>query len=192
MDGTLTMDTPDTTSAPTDRADAADRLGLLFDRHHQSLHRLALRMLSDPEEARDLVQEAFLRAARTLGRIPSEDEPARKWLVRIAVNLCRDRYRRRDVRKRFRESHRAEAPERSPEPSPEEEVVARRAVHAALAALDPRRRAVVILHELEERSTAEVAETLGIAVVTVRWHLSRARRELADRLAPHLEKEAPR
>lgn len=193
MHGTLTMDAPDTTSTPTAEGSRdAERLGELFDRHHGDLHRLALRMLSDREEALDLVQEAFLRAARSPGRVPRDEDGARKWLVRIAVNLCRDRHRRRAVRRRFRESHRAEAtpPERSPESTPEDEVVARRAVHDALAALDPRRRAVVVLHELEERSTAEVAELLGIAVVTVRWHLSRARRELAERLAPHLGKES--
>ena len=50
---------------------------------------------------------------------------------------------------------------------------------ARLTRLSPRRRAVVVLHELEGRPSREVARLLGIAEVTVRWHLLAARRELA-------------
>jgi RNA polymerase sigma-70 factor (ECF subfamily) len=192
MHGTLTMETSDTmTIRETARDAPGERLGDLFDRHHRDLYRLALRMLSDPEEARDLVQDAFLRAARRPSRLPVDEEGGRKWLIRVAVNLCRDRYRRRGVRSRFRARHDADVlfPSASAAPSPEAAAVARGAVGKALASLEPRRRAVVILHELEERSTAEVADLLGIAIVTVRWHLSRARRDLATLLAPQLREE---
>jgi RNA polymerase sigma-70 factor (ECF subfamily) len=62
---------------------------------------------------------------------------------------------------------------------PEEAAVARAPVRAALARLAPRRRAVIVLHELEGMPAREVARLLGIAEVTVRWHLLAARRELA-------------
>ena len=62
--------------------------------------------------------------------------------------------------------------------SPEEAVAARDAVHAALAQLPAKRRAVVVLRELEDRDTADIATLLGMSAVTVRWHLSQGRQQL--------------
>ncbi|MDX1631115.1 MAG: sigma-70 family RNA polymerase sigma factor [Thermoanaerobaculia bacterium] len=168
-----------------------ERLGRLFDRNHQRLYRLALRMTSDPEEARDLVQEAFLRAAGKPDRVPDDVEGGGRWLVRVVVNLCRDRYRRRGVRRSFRERHAEEAPEPTViDPDAEGRNVARTAIRQALVSLSPRRRVVIVLHELEGRSTPEIAEILGIAPATVRWHLVMARRDLAEILYPESQEEA--
>ncbi|HEY3567231.1 MAG TPA: RNA polymerase sigma factor, partial [Thermoanaerobaculia bacterium] len=90
-----------------------ERLAGLFDTHHQRLFRLALRLSADREEARDLVQEAFLRAARKPGTVPDGAEEA--WLVRTLVNLCRDRYRRLGVRARVHEALRDERGTEHPE-----------------------------------------------------------------------------
>jgi RNA polymerase sigma-70 factor (ECF subfamily) len=156
----------------------AARLGALFDTHHRRLHRLGLRLLGDAEEARDLVQETFLRAARALAQVPVEEPAAEAWLVRVAVNLCRDRHRRRRVRR----AHAAAMPREVAAGDEEGARLARWAVRAALLALPPRRRAIVVLHEIEGRSAAEIAALLGSRAVTVRWHLAMARRELARRL----------
>ena len=160
----------------TESSSATDRLASLFEVHHQRLFRLAVRLSSDREEARDLVQETFLRAARSPRSVPDGDSPGEAWLVRTLVNLCRDRYRRVAVRLRGREVLKRAA-ERSVDP--EEAEVARATVRSALARLSPRRRAVVVLHELEGRSSREIARLLGVSEVTVRWHLLVARRELA-------------
>jgi RNA polymerase sigma-70 factor (ECF subfamily) len=162
--------------------DPADRLGALFDAHQARLYRLARRMLADAEEARDLVQEAFLRAARHLGSVPADDGGAGAWLTRVVVNLCRDRGRRLEVRRRAAATV-LRPVEAAPDSGPESRAVARTAVQTALAALPPRRRAVVVLHELEERPVAEIARLLGLARVTVRWHLATGRRDLAARLS---------
>jgi len=162
------------------RRDATTRLGLLFDAHHRRLHRLGLRLLGDVDEARDLVQETFLRAAGALARVPAEEPAAEAWLVRVAVNLCRDRHRRRAVRR----AHAAPMPREVAASDDEAARLARWTVRAALLALPPRRRAIVVLHEIEGRSAAEIAVLLGTRAVTVRWHLSRARRELAKALLP--------
>jgi len=128
----------------------------------------------EPGDAADLVQDAFLRLARAPGAIP-EGDGGEAWLVRALVNLCRDRRRRRAVRLRAS----GQAPRPEPErDDPEAAAAAREEVGAALARLSPRRRAVVVLHEIEGHPLVAVARLLGIAPVTARWHLSRGRRDL--------------
>ena len=62
--------------------------------------------------------------------------------------------------------------------------MAKRAVWAALDLLHPRRRAIVILHELEGMRPAAIASLLGVSGMTVRWHLSMGRRDLRRLLEP--------
>lgn len=152
----------------------SDRLGLLFDAHHQRLYGLARRLCHDAEEAHDLVQEAYFRAARRPASVPKDDDAAEAWLVRVLVNLCRDRQRRLRVR-------RHNPPPREtidPSSGPESVTLARVTVQAALQRLSARRRAVLVLHELEEQPIARIAALLGLARATVRWHLAGARREM--------------
>lgn len=167
--------------AAKESAMSIERIGDLFDRYHQRLYGLARRLSSDAEEARDLVQEAFLRAARRPESVPPDEKRAEAWLVRVLVNLCRDRYRRLAVRRRPIVEHALEQSEPS---SPEAQAVARASVQAALARLAPRRRAVVVLRELEGLPVAEVAHLLGMNPGTVRWYHSSARRDLARFLRP--------
>jgi RNA polymerase sigma factor (sigma-70 family) len=61
-------------------------------------------------------------------------------------------------------------------------------VWAALDDLSPRRRAIVILSELDGLTPDAIAALLGVASMTVRWHLSLARRELRRALAPFMER----
>jgi len=175
--------TTSATSAILERTDSVtgtDRLAELFDAHQQRLFHLALRLCSDREEARDLVQEAFLRAARQPESVAGE-----AWLVRTLVNLCRDRYRRLAVRSRAKEELTREG--RQERSHPEEAQVAKATVQAALSHLSPRRRAAIVLHEIEGRPVRDVARLLGVTEVTVRWHLLAARRELAKVLLPEGE-----
>jgi len=170
-----------TTSAILDQTQSqtgTERLARLFDAHHERLFRLAHRLSADREEARDLVQEAFLRAARRPEAVPAGDPSGEAWLVRTLVNLCRDRHRRLGVRTRVHEVLK-QSEERA---HPEDAAVARATVRAALGHLSPRRRAVLVLHEIEGTPVREVARLLGVAEVTVRWHLMAARRELAKLL----------
>lgn len=182
-----------TTSAILDKpekAAPAERLAGLFDTHQGRLFHLALRLCSDREEARDLVQEAFLRAARQPGSVPDGEPGGEAWMVRTLVNLCRDRYRRLAVRSRARQELTREGRDdhRLHLPHPEDTHVARATVQAALERLSPRRRAVIVLHELEDRPVREVARLLGVTEVTVRWHLLAARRELSKMLLAEGEK----
>ena len=156
---------------------AADRLGPLFDAHHQRLYRLARRMSRSADEARDLVQDTFLRAARSPASVPAGESAEEAWLVRVLVNLCRDRWRQKANRERLDRSTGAAIVEAV---DPEAALVARSVVWSALATLDPRRRAVLVMHELEGTPVEVIARTLGVTAITIRWHLSKGRRQLAD------------
>ncbi|HKH70815.1 MAG TPA: RNA polymerase sigma factor [Vicinamibacterales bacterium] len=166
-----------TVSAVNHEADvAAERLGSLFDAHHQRLYRLARRMSRSADEARDLLQDAFLRAARAPGTVPWGASAEEAWLVRVLINLCRDRWRQTANRERL---DRATTPSRVESADPEAALVARSVVWRALGTLDPRRRAVLVMHELEGVPVEVIARTLDVTAVTVRWHLSKGRRQLA-------------
>jgi RNA polymerase sigma-70 factor (ECF subfamily) len=167
-----------TIAVPEQRASrVSDRLAELFDAHHERLYRLARRMSRDPDTARDLVQETFLRAARRPGSIPSGVPREEAWLVRVLVNLCRDRWRQTRTRERLTVEGAGTAI--SAAPNPESALIARAVVWHALNDLPPRRRAVLIMNELEGVSIQTIARTLGVTQTTVRWHLSVGRREMA-------------
>ena len=153
----------------------AERLAALFDTHHERLYRLARRMAPTVDDALDLVQETFLRAARAPGAVPIGHDREEAWLVRVLVNLQRDAWRKSDVRQRHASRLTEPAP---PAADAEAALIARAVVWRALQALPPRRRAVVVMHELEALSAATIAELLGISAVTVRWHVSMGRRKL--------------
>jgi RNA polymerase sigma-70 factor (ECF subfamily) len=172
----LAIDTLDTSV----QADPVERLGDLFDTHQPRLYRLARRLSRDPEEARDLVQETFLRAARRPASIPESAKGAEAWLVRILVNLCRDRWRRLKVR---REAHHQPVWSMGNTADPESVASARSAVQRALNRLRPRTRAIVVMHEIEGQSKAEIAEFLGMSEVTVRWHVATGRSKLRKELS---------
>jgi RNA polymerase sigma-70 factor (ECF subfamily) len=159
---------------------AQERLDALFAAHADRLYRLARRLAPGSDEALDLVQDTFLKAARFFTRIPHGHTAEEAWLVRILVNIRRDQWRKGSVRRRL-------APLCMPdtETAPERGYEARLDVWQALDRLSPRRRAILVMHELEGLPAPAIASLLGIAAITVRWHLARARRDLADCLHSH-------
>ena len=159
--------------------DAAGRVGVLFDRHHQRLFKLARRLSRSPEDAHDLVQETFLRAARAPRSIPDGVPNEEAWLVRVLINICRDRWRQAAVRARAIATGRVEA---DPAVNPEPHLIAKSLVDHALAALSPRRRAILVLYEIEGATIPAIARLVGVSPVTVRWHLSIGRHEMAKAL----------
>src|SRR6266851_8216327 len=78
----------------------ADRLSALFDAHHKRLYRLARRLAPNADDALDLVQETFLKAARSPTSVPLGLTNEEAWLVRVLVNIRRDQWRKTTVRKR--------------------------------------------------------------------------------------------
>jgi RNA polymerase sigma-70 factor (ECF subfamily) len=161
-------------AADESQPDPAERLGRLFDEHHDRLYRLARRMSGSADAARDAVQDTFLRAARSPHLVPDGAPHEEAWLVRVLVNICRDEWRKRDVRRRA-----ALQLGSAREGSSEAALIARTTIQHALQALPPRRRAILVMYELEGTAIPAIAALLGIRAVTVRWHLSIGRSELA-------------
>ena len=164
------------------------RLADLFDLHHQRLYRLARRLTGTREEAQDLVQETFLRVARSPSSVPAGPRSEEAWLVRVLVNVCRDQWRRKASRQRLDEKYQAAAGPAAT-PNPEHALIAQSTIWRALQELAPRRRMALILYELDGIAIPEIARLLGVSAITVRWHLSRGRKELAQFLSRQDESE---
>ena len=164
----------------------AERLASLFDVHYARLYRLARRLAPSTDDALDLVQETFLRAAQFPKSIPVGVTNEEAWLVRVLINIRRDQWRKRSVRLRLDKAALGRSQLGSGGSDPEAALIARTAVWQALDILPPRRRAIVVMYELEGLAIPAIAALLGISVITVRWHLSRGRRDLTAALNPSM------
>jgi RNA polymerase sigma-70 factor (ECF subfamily) len=160
---------------------AAPDLDEVFRQYADRLWSVALRMLGDPGEAEDAVQEAFLAALRSPGF--RGDATAGTWLHRILVNGCVDRIR---AAGRRRAHTRPSTPSATSDPAGR--LVTRLAVDDALALLPAEQRAAVVLVDGLGYSVAETAEIVGVAPGTVKSRCARGRRRLAGSLG-HLRED---
>lgn len=171
------------------RAGSGDRQLLaesLLDHYFADIHRLALSILHDEDAADDVAQDTFIVALRQMGRY----EPGtnlRAWLSTIAVNLCRDRLRRRRARSRWTALW--SGGQRPPDSRARDMEArhVRREANAALwqsvNALDEKHRLPVILRYANGLSIREVADVLNIPEGTVHSRLHHACKKLATTLA---------
>lgn len=164
--------------------DRVERLAALFDAHYDRLYRLARRLSPNDDDALDLVQEAFLKAARFPKSIPVGAANEEAWLVRVLINIRRDQWRKKSVRDQHGEA--VFGGSAGGGSNPEAALIAKSAVWQALDVLRPRRRAIVVMYELEGLDIPAIAGLLGISAITVRWHLSVARRDLAEALKAYM------
>lgn len=141
----------------------------LFDTEAASLTRLARFYVDDTTAAEDLVQEAFIRFARSSSRIRDTDR-AVSYLRSIVINLARDHNRRGFVSWRHRPPAHPDAPSAA---ETAEERAERAAVIEALRALPRRQRDCVTLRYYYDLSIAEIGATLGLSANTVKTHLQR-------------------
>ena len=159
-----------------------EAFGTLVERYDRAVYHLAYRTLRDPEEARDVTQEAFFKAYRSLRTF----KPGAKfstWIFAIAYHACCDRLARR---KRYSNE---ELPERADSAAgPELQAIASdeaRRLRAAIEALPEKYRTVITLYHLQGRQYDEIAEVLGIPMGTVKTHLFRAKEQLRRILSEH-------
>jgi RNA polymerase sigma-70 factor (ECF subfamily) len=178
------------------RAGNTEAFGVLVTRYQDRLYPTVFRLTGCADEARDLLQDAFLRAFQNLPRFHG-DSSFYTWVYRIAVNLALSgRRRRRPLLRLHLDSEGAgldsqyDLAETDPS-APLERAERDRTVQEALSALAPDHRAVIVMKEFDGLHYDEIAETLGVPVGTVRSRLHRARCELRDRLRGLVEDEAP-
>ena len=159
------------------------------------VYALLYRLTSDPEEARDLTQETFLRAFQSIERFRG-DASLKTWIYRIAINQARNRWRwwrrrRRDVTVSLdatdenRERPLAATLPSDNSPSPEQQALDREReaqLSDALCGLRRSYREAVILRDVEGFSYEEIAQTLQISIGTVKSRISRGRLELRRQL----------
>jgi len=165
-----------------------DRTAEAFDeffRHsHGAVVGLALAMVGDVESARDLAQEAMLRALRDWRRVSRLERPD-MWVRRVTVNLAIDSRRRR-VREIREVERRSSAEQLVTVDLPAEHSP----VWQAVRALPDRQRAAVVLRYVDDLSVPEIAQVLDVAEGTIKATLSQARASLARRLAESVEVDA--
>lgn len=152
-------------------------LGQLYDQHRAPLRVFARRLVGE-EAAEDLVHDTFLSLPRALARYHGKGA-LRSFILGVAVNHARHRVR---ARARFGFAIARLAREPQPLPSNPEQGTEQRklgaALQRALASLSFDHRTAFVLCEVEERSSPEVAEILGIPEATVRTRLFHAKRKL--------------
>lgn len=155
--------------------------------------RLARRLVGDEEDARDVVQEAYLRAFRGIRRFRG-DAQFSTWLHRITAN-CAATHLGRRLRHRHDELAGDEAVvDTSPAHDPvavAESGALRQRLTAELAELPPRLRAVVVLRDVYDLPHEAIAAELGISVAAAKVRLHRARKHLRERLFPLPGEEEP-
>lgn len=157
-----------------------DAARMLIDRHLPKLMTLARRMLSDPVEAEDVVQESFLRLWKHAGAWRPGQAKFETWLYRVTLNQCYDRLRRRKTSSLDDAIHVVD-----PTPDPEMSLGKRDVSSAILQAIEQlpgRQRAAIVLCHYQDCGNVEAAEILGISVEALESLLARGRRALREKL----------
>jgi RNA polymerase sigma-70 factor, ECF subfamily len=157
--------------------------GELVARHDSRVYHLCLRIMGDPEEARDAAQETLITSWRKLDQFRGESAFT-TWLHRITVNTCYDQLRRR---RRQPMLHLVSEDGAEPEPGPAipdhaDSVVNAAEVAAALQQVPEEFRAALVLADVEDLPYDEIASILDVATGTVKSRVHRGRIALARAL----------
>ncbi len=168
-----------------DRARDGDRdaFGELVALHQQEVYTLAVRLVRDRDDARDITQDAFVRAWRAMPKFRG-DAKFSTWMHRITVNTA---WTHRDKKNRVRldslDSLVAEPRSTTLDPiRAGESVSIGQEIEAALQDLSHSIRSVVVLKDIYDWSHTEIAKHLGISVTAAKVRLHRGRKELRIRL----------
>ncbi|MEE2645525.1 MAG: sigma-70 family RNA polymerase sigma factor [Myxococcota bacterium] len=176
---------------------------MLMSRYERRAFGVAMGMLRNPDDAMDVVQEAFIRVYKHLPNYQS-DCAFFTWLYRIVKNLCIDHYRKHGskVKVEYEDGwkrsdtlleHAFVADLRHLEPDrPLDRRQLGEALSEALDSLSDKHREVMVLREIEGLSYEEIAEIVGCRLGTVMSRLHHARKNLQRALIPYLESSGER
>jgi RNA polymerase sigma-70 factor (ECF subfamily) len=184
--------------AIVERARAGDRAAFheLFQKYHRRAFAIAIGVVKRPEDALDVVQDAFIKVHRHIGTFQGSSS-FYTWLYRIVMNLAIDHIRK--VRKvtewgddvqRSDDAGDGTLVPHMPDENPSKAVVRRELTDKIMQALDTLpeyHRAVIVLREIEGLSYEEMAQVLDVPKGTIMSRLFHARRKLQEQLEPYLE-----
>jgi RNA polymerase sigma-70 factor, ECF subfamily len=148
----------------------------LYKKHAGDVYRYALVVLRNQADAEDVTQTTFMNAYRAIERGEKPRTP-QNWLIAIAHNVCRQRFRQSQ-----RRPAEVELNEELAEAMVEEDAISAEDIRRALGHLAFNQRAALVMRELEGRSYQEIAEILGLSVSAVETLIFRARRALREQL----------
>ncbi len=158
----------------------------IVERYQRPIFNIALRMVHDFEDARDIAQGVFVKAYENLGRYDPRFRLF-SWLYRMAVNESINFLKRK--RNRLEAVHRLTRDHHFPVEAGQDGEDRARAVERALMALTPDQRAVVVMKHLSGRSYRDLSEILNIPEKRVKSRLFEARRRLKAILTSQQVKE---
>lgn len=173
------------------RAGDEDAFGELVRMFHERVYAVIYRMVNQADDARDLAQQAWVKAWQRLGTYKQESQFF-TWIYRIAVNTAMDHLRKQGRRK---EVSLDASPVSDPKPSVDwtpppdarpdrrlEQEEIRRAFQAALASLGPEHRTALVLREVEGLSYQEIAQAMKCRMGTVMSRIFYARRLIQEQM----------
>jgi len=159
----------------------------LVRRTHADTYTLAYRLCGNEEDARDVVQDAYLRAYRGIKRFRG-DAQFSTWLYRITANCANTLMAKRHKHRHDELPETVEDTDHERDPAARADALAfRQDLEDALAELSPKLRAVVVLRDVYELPHEDIAAELGISETAAKVRLHRARRQLKERLFPRRE-----
>jgi RNA polymerase sigma-70 factor (ECF subfamily) len=168
----------------------SNALELLFGRYEQALYRNALRLLGNEDEARDALQDGMLSAFKNLHRFEGRSKFS-TWLTRIVINAALMRRRRANLHETVSLDEEAQEDKpaladqlEDPRPDPEQLAMQGELHHlleSHLQTLPPHLREALVLRHMDELSTQEVAQTMGVGENTLKSRVRRARLQMASR-----------
>ncbi len=171
----------------------------LVNRYERKIFRLAQNITQNREDAEDVMQDAFLKSYTHLGDFQG-DSRFYTWLVRITVNEALMRLRKRRPNQVSLDDPVETEDDLMPReiedwgPTPEQrfaQTELNRILSEVIADLDPAFRVVFLLRDVEELSTEETAELLGLSVPAVKSRLLRGRLKLRQKLSKYLKRSEP-
>jgi RNA polymerase sigma-70 factor (ECF subfamily) len=181
------------------RGDAA-AFRQLVTRHQRRAYAVALGMVHDPDDAKDVCQEAFLKVHKNIATFEG-DAQFFTWLYRIVVNLCIDHLRKK-------RGHQVEFDETQAHDDPDEGGIAphrtgfdparalsdkelRKQILAALDKLSPAHRTVLVMREVEGLSYQDMADTMKCSIGTIMSRLFHARKKMQQMLIEYRKAATP-
>lgn len=169
------------------KAANGDRLAFreLVLEHSQAMFRLAWRLTGDPAAADDIVQEAFIKAWKNVGKFRM-DSSFRSWINRITVNTAMDylRKRARDAARTTAEPDWERSGEGSETPRHDVQIDIQARAHTAMMKLSEKERAALMLRHHEGHSIKEIAQMLDLTNDACKQTIFRAVRKMRIELAP--------